>query len=499
MDDKYDSPHGEQQEGSNYEPDPIDSAGEMGGSAIEIVKGNWKKILIAIVLLGALLFAYNFFIGSIKQVTFNVTDTEGKSLNANIKVLSEAGQEIARLRSSETAGIREGSYLVDIQSDGYKPIRATPITVTDSSRQIEQELELDKDIELSGSFPANFATGELKELEIRIINNETSNTEIELALDDDAKSAMTIEYAKPLNLRTGENQLSLKLKVKENPSKSEIGSAKNGAIRVVGLSAKKSRIEGKYSLVQFNIKNIRLTVGSSSERLDYGSVKAGEHVEKALKIKNDNDFKVDDIAIELTITETEFGDKAEIKKWFKFSPENTISTGAKSEETITLITEIPLGFKFPEGKESVTVNGVISAATSFFTKNIDFRLVAAKPKTAVNVSGIQDIITLSKSAEGYTKISNFLDIKNNGDVLLRDFAVRVDCASLGTSWLTLENNSLEYTFDSLEKGMTKSVPYVIAVPPATPQGQIVNCKIGVLYKEPSGSRPTVLVPVIIKT
>jgi len=497
MNDKYDKPH--EDEGVQlYEESPMDKAGEIGGSALDIVKEHWKKILAAIVVILVLFFAYDFFIGSVKEVSFSAVDTEGKPVNAAIRVLSESGQEIKRISSAETISLKIGNYKIDVQAQGYKAIRAKPITVSESSA-IEQELEISKDLELAGEFPPSFASGEAKEVELIVTSKEPDAVEMGLVLEGDAKSAMTIEYEKPLMVRPGENTITATLKVKAALEKNSIGTAKTGTIRIQGLSSKSAIVSGKYSLVQFDQKNVKLTIGSSNEKLDYGNVKAGDHVEKTFKIRNDNSFEIENVLAAVKITQAESGEISEIQKWFKFSPGNTLNVGAKSDETITLIADIPSGFRFPQGKDTSVIDGVISASTSYFEKDVDFRMVVNRPKAAVTVSGIQEIVTLSKTAGAYNKITQFLTIKNNGEVLLTNFDARISCDSQGTSWLTFGDGTLEYAFDSLGKGLSVQAPYVIQVPDSTTASQIVNCRIGVLYTDPGENRQTVQLLAIIKT
>ena len=50
-------------------------AQEMGGDALEMAKANWKKIAAALAVIAVLFFAYDFFIGSVKAVSFSIIST----------------------------------------------------------------------------------------------------------------------------------------------------------------------------------------------------------------------------------------------------------------------------------------------------------------------------------------------------------------------------------------------------------------------------------------
>src|SRR3989344_6815224 len=156
MYDRYSSPHPEE-ETREYEEGPMGRAQEMGGDALEMAKANWKKIAAALAVIAVLFFAYDFFIGSVKAVSFAVVDTEGNEIpGAAVRVLSEGGQEIARLSTGESASLRAGAYKIDVSAQGYRAVRGKPIMVSDSF-EMEETLQADKDLGLSGAFPETFA------------------------------------------------------------------------------------------------------------------------------------------------------------------------------------------------------------------------------------------------------------------------------------------------------------------------------------------------------
>lgn len=494
MYDKYGSPGGQQE----YDESPAGGAAEIGGQALDFIKANWKPIVAGIACIVVLFLVYDFFIGSMKAVAFEVTDTEGKPIDgAVVRVLDAGGNEIKRISSGDSLTLRMGAYKMDIQADGYKALRGKSFTVAESG-PVAQKLDIDKDLELSGSFPAAFATGEEKELALTITNNGGEPTTAELVLEGDAKSAMSLQYDKPLNAGPGQNEIKVKITVKETPEKSAIGENKSGTIRIAGLSSSKATVQGKYSLAQFSAKSVKLTIGGAADRLDYGNVKPGDHVEKPVKLRNDAETALENVGLSVKVTQAGAGRVEDVQKWFKFTPEASMSVAKKSEDSIVLTLDVPATTKFGAGKDSFTVDGVIAASTSVFSKNVDFKLVVLKPKATVAISGLAEIVTVTKTDAGYPETTKFLDIKNSGETLLTNFDVRVQCTSLGSSWLTIDSGKTEYSFDSLEKGKVKSIPYVISVPDSAPDAQIVNCRVGVFYDSPVGGRQDIEAQAIIK-
>ena len=68
MYDKYDSPH-DGEEPQDFGPSAQDQIGGQAGPVIDALRGNWKLIVGAIALLLVAYFAYDFFVGSYREVS----------------------------------------------------------------------------------------------------------------------------------------------------------------------------------------------------------------------------------------------------------------------------------------------------------------------------------------------------------------------------------------------------------------------------------------------
>ena len=495
MYDKYENPHGEDAE--IYEKGPLDSAREIAGPLIEKAKANRKKIVAGIIVLAVLFLAYDFFIGSVRTVSFSVSDTEGNPVSASIRVLDTSGNEVARAKSGEQLSLKAGAYKIDVLSTDFKTLRAYPVNVSENGA-IPVKLEIDKSIELAGTLPGTFATGETKEFTLTLKNNESLQENVKLVLEGDAAKVMKLDFGGAINAAPGDNIVSVKLNVDKSVDSKDLGKGKKFTIRIEGLDNSKAKVSGSYELVQFNDSKLKVKFGSSTTTANFGTVEAGETQAKQLKVENENDFEIKDIKIEVDITSTEFTDASEVKTWFEFSPANTVSVDAKNDSPIIGITlRVPADVSFPEGKIEETIKGVIYFRTSFFEKQLSLDLKISKPKTGISVSGIRDSYTIQKKDSQYPPERGFIEIRNSGEVLLNDFDVIVICDSTGVNWLTVNSGSTEAKFDSLAARETEKIPFEISIPASAKKDDTANCRVGVLYSEPNDDRQTVEVPVII--
>src|SRR3989344_4895482 len=106
MYDKYDLPS-ERAPSRDYEDEQPSEAMDI----IEQVRPHVPKIAAAAIALILLFFVYDYFIGSVKQVSIVVLDAEGDEIEgAIVKIMSESGQEIERAVSSEGFSVRKGTY-----------------------------------------------------------------------------------------------------------------------------------------------------------------------------------------------------------------------------------------------------------------------------------------------------------------------------------------------------------------------------------------------------
>ena len=484
MYDKYDSP-GNNSDEELYEKSPIEQAQETAGPIIGLLKDNWKKILAVLFALIVLFFVYDFFIGSVKLVSFDVVNTEGESINATLRISSMDGEELERIKSNQEVNLKLGEYKLSLLANDYKAIQQTTQITGDGP--IEIKMQIDKDLEMTGTIPDTFFTGQETELLLILKNNELEPFETEIILDEDCEKIMAITYEKPLYLLPGSEEIPVILAVKSNASKSDLGEGKDCQIRIKGLDIAKSRVDGKYELKELNESKLSIKIGSSKTKVDFSTLETGESSKKELKIENDSADDLLGIIIDLEITSTEFSDPEEIKQWFSYSPANTISSvDAGKDEIININLKIPEDVTFPAGKTEEIIGGIFTVKTSYFEKRFEMSLKIEKAESKVDVSGIRDSYTMRKTDGSYKTETGILEIENKGDTRLTNFDVAVVCSPQNLTWLTLETNQQSSSFNELLQNTTKKIPFEIKIPKQISNNLTSNCRIRVRYFDPSG-------------
>ncbi|MCR4368957.1 MAG: hypothetical protein NUV67_03560, partial [archaeon] len=474
MYDKYDSPHGNEDE--IYDDSPMDKAKDAAGPAIDAIKQNKMAIIIGIIILLAGFFAYDYFIGSVKNVSFEIRGTEGDAISAATTILGSDGKTLETVQPGQTIGLRAGMYNIEIRKAGFKRY-TSQISVLESG-PVTATLEIAKDLELSGQFPQTFFAGETKQLTLTMTNNESGPEEAGLVLDGDAEDAMELDYEKPLILFPGTNEITATLSVKSDVGSKQIGENKSGEIRIQGLDNKNAKITGKYSLIKADVSDIKVKVGSSTTSADFGDIRAGESEEKAISVENKTDSTITGIKIEVEITSSDLATKEEVLEWFSFTPSNEIDEIAPDEKKeISIRATPPIGTAFPSGKTVGLIDGVIKVSSSFFTKTFKLTLEVEKPETELSASGLRESYSIRKSSGSYPETNDFIEIQNSGKTTLMDFELRVACVSPGTGWLTIENNQNRTTFETLAADQTKKVPFKISIPANVPEDTAASMSI----------------------
>src|SRR3989344_1544588 len=123
---------------------------EGTGFDFGMIKSLLPKIIVLIIIAGAAYFAYSYFIGSIKEVSFSVTNTENETLeDAGIRVYASGGDEaVAELSDGGTAKLRYGNYRYEAVAPEYKASSGSFDVSAESSSTIEIKLRKDIKVDL---------------------------------------------------------------------------------------------------------------------------------------------------------------------------------------------------------------------------------------------------------------------------------------------------------------------------------------------------------------
>ncbi len=492
MYDKYDSPGGYDDD-ALYDKSPVDQAQEAAGPIIEILKQNKKIIIGAIIALIVLFFVYDFFIGSSRDVSLNIVDTEGEGISANIKLMNTNGEEIKRLKSGDSISLKIGEYKADILAKGYKSIKSGIITVSQNG-PIKKVLEIDKDFEISGTLPTEFVTGQETEIIITLQNNEPTEEKVEFVLEEDAEKVMTLNYDSPATVAPGENQITAKLIVNSKVDSKAVDKGQKITIRIKGLDSKNTKISGEYELTEFTEKDFKIK-DDLRNKADFGNVKPGEVIEKTIGFENEGDFDINDVLIEVDNITTETADKDEVKSWFSYVPANTIDVPAGAERETKIRLQVPSTFTFDIGKTNEVISGIVKISTTFFKIERELTFEIQKPDSGIEIRGIKNNYEI-KRAVGPDETGT-LTIRNSGDVLLQNVDAKIVCTSQVSDWLAFNSTENEAIIGDIAKGDSKNVVFTIDIPEGVDVADSATCSIGISYREQNNQEATEQIKIFI--
>jgi len=485
---KYDLPGGGTGDLDFDDPNAMDQAKDIAGDAGELIKKNWWKALVIIILLGGLFFAYDYFVGSIRPVSFRISDTEGSLLSGvGIKVFDSSGSEIERIGGSQTISLRRGDYTVNVTLSGYKLKRGISISAEDiDSGTIEVELEKDWDIELEiGDFQSQIFEGEKTGTFVTIRNNKQSEEQITLKFEGAFDNRyVSTSYPSPVIATPGEVRVFVEMNFKENLKSSLIKDGLKGTIRITGLNNSKARKQVSFDLKDFDRKKIRL-----SGSLSFGTITEGSPGrQRDITIENKFDFPIEGVKFEVDIKNTDFSNPGDVETWFSFDREVPIDISAGDRTDVGIIVKVPIGIAFEEGATKETISGKLLVSTSFWEEDIDIILTAEKSDVELKLSGLSSSVTMSfdTSTQQYNPKPGILKLRNQGDLPLKLVNISTDCETTGNWVPTNVINFNQTLFEEIGVGEEKQTNYTIELPNAADKADIVGCTLIANYDDPRG-------------
>ncbi len=488
MYDKYDSPHGE--EPQDYGPFAQEQLGEQATPIIDALKANWKMIAAAIAILLIAYFAYDFFIGSYREVSVQATSTEGASVPVSVKITTESGQPVATISSGQKARLKLGTYMLSAAAQGYKPISSSQLSVTANSTE-KLELEADKDITLKGELPQVLITGEKREIDLTLTNNGASQEKVELVAEGDAAKDLKLEYRSPIDVSPGENTIRVNLEVSEKGG-SKDGTGRSGSIRVKGLRAG-AVVEGEYELIEFDEAKFDVFIGGDKANVNFGTLLPGEHKQRKMTFDNRNSFDIEELVVEKHLASSGFEKEYKIEDWFTFNPKGAIYVKAQDRsKEVQLDLAIPRDVEFPESTEPAKVSGTITLGNTFYSREFTFTFDVKKPEARLDIE--MDLNPRIRSKDKvWEPINSTLRVVNKGKVKLTDIRLHVSCNPEGSQWLRLlDSGSNEYrgSISIAELAVAadaKTVAYRTEASPTAKAGETVVCTLKARYDDPNGT------------
>lgn len=163
------------------------------GSGADMLKTHAKAIIAVIILLIVAWFAYDYFIGSMREVTIVIKNTEGEQLSTNrIKLSDESGNEIATLSedSSYTEQLKAGTYRFEASVPGYETESGSfKLSTSGELQEIIVEKGIDIEIlDFKDVFPSEWIEGQSRTVEFQVKNNGNSSESAEIVFEDGIES-----------------------------------------------------------------------------------------------------------------------------------------------------------------------------------------------------------------------------------------------------------------------------------------------------------------------
>lgn len=451
------------------------------------MKKNWLKILILIIIIGAGFFALDFFVFSIKQVSFTVTDTEMSGLSGTgVKIFDSSGNEIQKIAGGQIISLRAGNYTASVTKAGYKQKIGVNVFVQENPTEISVELEKDFDIELEvDDFPSNLVEGQITGFFVTVRNNKQKEEQIDLVFEGALDSRyMRTNYPNPILAISGESRVFIEINLKETIKESLIRDGLKGTIRIRGLNNSKAKKQVVFDLSSFDRRDIRI-----SGTLRFGRVTEGKTGgPKEITITNKLEFDLKDVSFEVDIKGVQFSLPSNVENWFSFDrevPINSIAAGDKTK--VGLLVEIPIGeIPFERSSEQETISGKLFIRTSFWEEEVDIDLIAEKSTVKLSLIGISQTISISydSSLGKFPVQSKILTLKNQGELPLNLINLSATCTTSG-NWIPSNIVSFNQTFfTEILASSEAQTSYTLKLPTAANRGDVVNCTINTKYNDP---------------
>ncbi len=462
-----------------YSASEIKIGGEGFGDKVGAVK-KFVPYIIAIVVLAAIaLFAYDFFIGSVSNVSIAVKDTEGEALGESSIKLFAAGADQPFFTGSDastyTVAMRTGSYRAEATAPGYA-IKTAQIELGANENQKTIELEKDFDVEITGfeqAFPAKLFLGQATTVPVTVQNKSDKSATVQLMLEDGLKELVAQDETGAVTI-AGNSSAAINIAINVKTS-IKIKNEKDGDSKKAVVRVKYTKKQESHNFTLFPNPADKITLGSATF-----SVKAREGLNKQskkIKVTNSNKFSIEDLNLSIEITSSTANDEAQVLQWFQFTeiadepkPQligiQSIAAASSVEKELQVIA--PLSAKKEPG---IKGNIVLSAGYLQQPKKTTLTLEIAEEASygiALSLTPNQPYEIAWDDTKGkYEKKIVTLKVKNSGQAGLQNIFLTIenedDCS---TNWLSFLESTPQKLgeIDSLAVGQTRELKMEATAP-----------------------------------
>jgi hypothetical protein len=451
---------------------------------IDLLKKKGKLIIAVIVLLIIAYVAFDFFIGSVREVTVVIQDPEGDPISNNrFKLYDSAGEKLESEEGNDryVFQLRGGEYRYTVDAPQYKTQKST-FTVSDSGRE-EIVLEKNWDVEIvdfEDSFPGQWIAGQKRMVEFLVKNDDSVARNVSLLFEDDIKNwSSTREVTIPANsTQTVAFEVSIPRDIDFDKKEKKSGKELTAKARI-----EETKEEQEKNFKLFSAPDIDFKISSFPKGMDAGEV----NTKAKVKIENDSDFPIENITITIEVPER-------TQNWFQFQEKSgepepwTITIpriDADSDVTKTVRVDVA-----PTAKIE-TITGKVVLSASFIQNSLEetFNLEIEDTANFGLELSTKDTVKIDWVPEDrdFEEIIEAVKVKNIGDVALEGIRITVKNSLVcSTDWIELVQESVPL----LEAKDNYEINMVISAPIAQRGNESrMLCKLGYRYYNPLAGNP----------
>ncbi|MFH1588865.1 MAG: carboxypeptidase-like regulatory domain-containing protein [Candidatus Diapherotrites archaeon] len=463
-----------------YELKPEDYGEEEGKNQSEGVDLSGMQALkpvIALLVIGIIgFFAFTYFVGDIKKVSFTAKDLTGKNISGfTVKVTDSEGNVIATSKNGEEIELRKGSYRISITATGYKSIRSEEIEIErDTSKEFILTKNISATIQGFHNMPQYFLPEQDLNLMLKISSQSNAEGTIAIEFSKENDIFEKIDNIK-VTLIPGTNDIPVQFKVKKKSSISgKIGKDLSGTIKFLDDPSINESFSFKVASIEKTDLEIFPGIFEFEEKL-----KAGETASSEISITNKNTYaKIENIRIKLNITNSGKVTNEEALEWISISPESiaVLQPNSQQSETIALNAEIPI--------DAVSQNISGNLEITFGNQTIKtktFRIAVEKAEFDFELKDFPETILIQKDANDlvFPLTEQKFILSHKGDIEIKAVSLTNSCEPAeATAWIKSTNE----WFDVFPLNEDKEI--TLRIQSETNEAQTINCTLTISYSNP---------------
>ncbi len=462
---------------------------EAGGAGLDLgmVKSLLPKIIVLIVIAAAGYLAYQYFIGSIKEVQFSVMNTENELLDeAGIRIYESSGREpVAELSDGGTAKLRHGNYRYEAVAPEYRTSSGSFEVSAESSGTIEIKLRKDIRVNLQvADFPEQLVQGQGNiEALVTLKNSAEMPAEVELVLEG-ALEGLGARLS-PGNLVVPASGTSSSVLTVDVPKDAAVKDSANGDLKKGSVRVKYTNTKEDVSFTLFKRPELQATPAS----INFGTLEAGVIGQgasiKTIQIKNKSRaFNVGEVKAQIEIKSMQYtaNSEEEVLDWFLWSTKIDSIEAGKSASANLIVT-------VPVEALSDFISGNVLLSTEYWDAEIPFNMEVSGAEIAVSISATNSGKVSLKilEADYYESKDVVLTITNKSSVALELFTIVNPSDGCSSAWIGSDSIS-KNTIPMLAPNGKEQTTITVSAPVNAPVDEAQKCRIRIGYTTPAGER-----------